>query len=716
VLVLSLLGTLLGRLWYLQVMAGETYAKAASENRTRKIVTAAPRGRLLDDLGRSLVRNRTSLVVTVDGAVVDRMKKADRAAMLGRLAKTLHMPITELQARIKPCGAGDKPPCWNGSPYQPVPVKKDVAPDVAFMIAEHQEDYAGVNAGPAPVREYRYGRLGSHLLGYISPVTPEELEQPKYKDKVEATDLIGRAGLEQTYDDVLRGRSGLQTVEVNRFGRVTSIVGDDEPQTGNDLVLSLDAKVQHVVEVALRDAIHAARSRTDGRGGVGGKPYRAPTAAGVVLEAQTGRVVAMASYPDYDPTVFVGGISQKEYAALTAESAKVPLISRAFQGLFAPGSTFKHVSTSAAVTGGLASLSGYFNCPGRLLVGNRLKSNFESRGEGTIDLHTTLVKSCDTVYYKFAIDEWNRDEARLNANQAPLEHLQKIARAFGFGHETGVDLPSERDGLIMDRTVKRKVWNQLKDDYCKGMNNPAFDPDRRALDKENCEEGFRYRLGDEANNYVGQGDVLVSPLQLAVSYAAIANGGTVYSPKLAKAVIGPDGKVLRRITPTVQGHLPVPADVQAYIRNALAEVPTAGTARTAFSGFDFSKLHVAGKTGTAQVSHKQDTSWFASFAPVENPKYVVVAMVEEAGTGGTVAAPAVRQIYEGIYGLAGKPAALANGQTPTKLPRVLRDGSVIAPRPAPVTPASPTPGAGATAFGDAALPVASAGRKPGARP
>ena len=703
VLVLSLMGTLLGRLWYLQVMAGEEYKLLAKSNNTQSVVEAAPRGRLLDDRGRALVRNRTALVVTVDGSALARQRKADSEAVLRRVSAVLGMPLDELTGRITPCGSEGAPPpprCWNGSPFQPVPVK-EVDAAVALRIQEHREDFPGVEASFQAVRLYPAKSAAAHALGYISPISEDELRQPRY-DGYERTDLVGRSGLEQTYDRDLRGKSGKQVVAVNSAGQVTGVVSEEPPAPGNDLVLSLDLGVQQLVEGVLERTVARMRTVRDER--ADDAFFKAPSAAAVVMEAKTGYVVGMASYPTYDPGVFTGGISPRDYQALTSETSGYPLNSRATQGLFAPASTFKIVSTASAFAASQAGFSTYHACPGALKVGDRSFRNFDSASLGSITMRTALVKSCDTVYYRFAYDDYAADENRIDAKQPAAESLQKTARVFGFGTETGIDLPSESGGRIVDREFKRKRWEANRDDYCNAARRGYPDePDAARRDfltrlaRENCEEGFRYRGGDHVNLSIGQGETVVTPLQLAVAYSALANGGTVFEPRLAKAVVGPDGTVVRKIVPPKRRDLGVDGRVLAYMREALAAVPTDGTARGAFAGFDFAKLHVAGKTGTGQVFGKQDTAWFASFAPASDPKYVVVVMVEQAGTGGAAAAPAVREIYEGIYGLGGKKAVLPGGQTPAELPKVMPDGTVQPPRmpavapPPSLPPATPAP-------------------------
>ncbi|MDQ1711265.1 MAG: penicillin-binding protein 2 [Frankiaceae bacterium] len=700
-LVLSLVGTLFGRLWYLQVLAGDRYERIAADNGRGTIAEPATRGRILDDLGRPLVTNRTSLVVSVSVSKADLDREKDKIpAVLKRLGALIKVSPALLKEQVTPCLTkaeqaaeerkkrknGEKyvkpSTCNNGSPLQPVPVATDVPADVAYRILEHREDFPGVEAKAVAVRAYPQKSLAAHVFGYLGRISAEEVGKGAYRTGYDPSDLVGRGGIEEVYDRDLKGVSGLQTVSVNRLGRVTGVVDTREASPGNDLVLSLDMGVQQAAERALADWMAYARSKPpDTRG----RLSPAPSGAAVVVDVKTGRIVALASNPTFDPARFGTPIPTAEFEARFGEQAGEPLVSRAVQGRFAPGSTFKLVSTAAAVQAGWAPLGGTFNCPGALKVGNSSKSNFEGRGEGRISLYTTLVKSCDTVYYQFAIDEWFRDNALVQQKKKPIENLQTMARAFGFGKRTGIDLPDERAGVIMDRDTRRKTWEENKAQYCKDAENPKYSAYVRAISRENCAEGFNYRLGDEANHYVGQGEVLVTPLQMAMAYAALANGGTLYEPRIAKAVVGPTGKLVRNIAPKVVGRVPVNAETMAYMRNALAAVPTEGTAKAAFAGFPFGQLAIAGKTGTAEVVGKQNTSWFASYGPVADPRYAVVVMVEQAGQGGQIAAPAVRQIWDGIYGLEGHRAAYPGGQPPAGLPRFYSDGNVKPP----VAPASP---------------------------
>ncbi len=713
VLVLSLIGTLFGRLWYLQVMAGAEYRQVAASNRLREVVTPAIRGRIIDEQGMPLVRNRTAMVVTVNRNEITRTPDKG-TSVLNRLGKLLGVPAGDLAKQIRPCGPQVSAPCWNGSPLQPVPVAEDVSPSVAFAIQERREDYPGVEASLQAVREYPGHTIAAHALGYIGPIREDEYKAHK-DEGYYRNDLIGRSGLEQIYDAELRGRSGVKLIAVRRGERVTGVVGTRAPEPGNDLVLSLDQAVQSVADKSLAEHILQRRKEHNEIGF-----YPAVSGAVVVLEAKTGRVIALSSYPTYDPTRFIGGISTKEYEALTAVGSGTPLTSRATQGQFAPASTFKLVSSATAIVEGRADFSGKYDCSATYQLGDergRVFRQVDKSDQGPMTLHTAIVKSCDTIYYRWAAEDFFADRNLESAGQQPKEAMQRMARAFGLGRETGIDLPSEVAGRVPDRKFKKDRWERLKATYCRRAQTGYPDepnPDRRTflhlLAKENCSDGFRYTGGDYVNLSIGQGEALVTPLQLAVAYAALANGGTLFSPRLAKAVVSPEGQVLRTITPPVSGRLPLAPEILAGLRAAMADVTVSGTAAGAFAGFPLGQVHVAGKTGTGQVQGKQDTSWFASFAPANDPEFVVVAMVEQAGFGAEVAAPIVRDVYEGIYGLAGKKAALPGGHTPRELPTLLPDGAVLRPG----ATASPSPGATATPSA-AATPMSLAPVEP-ARP
>ncbi|MGW0485591.1 penicillin-binding protein 2 [Nonomuraea sp. NPDC003214] len=666
-LVLVLLAALAVRLWQVQVVRGPELVHRATETRTRTVIVPAVRGQILDSSGRPLVRNKTSLVVSVDRTGLAGMRDGGMK-VLGKLSEVLSRPVAELRKRITPCGPGVPKPCWTGSPYQPVPLDEKVDTREALQILERQEEFPGVTAEIHAVREYPGGRAGAQMLGYLSPVTEAELEKRVgLKAAFSGVDLAGRDGLEYVYDEELRGKAGLRRVQVDRMGKALGVEKQVEPVSGHHLVTSIDSRIQAVTEKALQDAMKSAPGADGG--------------AAVVLDAKTGRVLALSSAPGYDPAVWAGGISANMYKHLLSEKSGKPLVSRAINGQFAPGSTFKVSSVASMLRAGYP-LNGKYNCPGSVTVGGRAFNNFRGIPLGTLSLHLALVKSCDTIFYQAAYEQYLRDGGRTPKKTA-REVFANTARGFGFGAPTGIDLPGESAGRIPDRKWKKEMWALTSATNCKRAQTgyPEVKDGARAaflkrLAHENCTEGFVLRPGDSANFSIGQGDVLVTPLQLARAYAALVSDGKVRSPRIGWALVRPDGKVVKTIPVPVVGKLPVTEKERLYIKNALSQVASDGTAAGAFAGFPMDKVRIGGKTGTAEVWGKKDTSWFASFAPTQNPRFVVVAMVSQGGMGSQTAAPAVRQIYEGIFGIK-RPAALPGGKPVSRLPRFAPDGTVI---------------------------------------
>jgi penicillin-binding protein 2 len=677
VLVISLLATLLGRLWYLQVLAGPQFAQAAADNQVRDIVTTAPRGEIVDDRGRAWARNKTAMVVSVDRIALSRESDSG-AAVLRRLGRVLGIGYQTLHDRVQLCGTPGAVPatCWNGSPYEPIPVTQldptTKSTRLALQILERKEEFPGVTAELAAVRHYPTpdGAWASHVLGYLGPITVDELKAlPKAEQAPRARDLVGKSGLEAEYDDYLRGRAGVTEVAVDHLGGVTGTLKETPPRPGDTLVTSLDAKVQSSLENALHGAIQHAHQL--GPGYAGGGP--ADFAAGVVLNAQTGHVVAMASYPSYDPALWDGGrISTKNYNAVHNAPAS-PLFDKAYMAAYSPGSTFKLISTAGLLKDGMASTSGSYDCTGNFDLNGQIFNNFEGEALGYLSLHTTIVKSCDTVYYRLAYQDWIRDNNLVLAHKPPVEGVQHMARDFGIGEPPNVDLPDANEGHIADRRNTLLRWKELKHDACIGAKTRKPGDPIKAYDQEFCTDGWRFNPGDQLNEDIGQGTVLVSPLQLATAYSALANGGTVFDPRVGQAILRPNGSLLKTINAPVRDHLPLPKDQLDYIRNAMYDVPVDGTAAGAFIGFPRNKVLVGGKTGTAEVGTdaKYTSAWFASFAGLRGkpPQFVTVIMVDKGGVGGSVAAPAVRQVWDTVFGLEGHKAAFPTGRPPAALPQ-----------------------------------------------
>ncbi|MDQ4085103.1 MAG: penicillin-binding protein 2 [Actinomycetota bacterium] len=680
-LVLSLFVTLFARLWYVQVLSGADYQAQAAENAVREVITPPERGLILDAQGRPLVAGRPSWVVTVDRTVLDEMEEDRRARVMRRLARALDVKHGRLLARSKRCGEAGAPPppiCWNGSPYQPVPVAEDVSQRVAVSIQEQGEDYPGVDAEQWQVRAYPepLGATAAHVLGYLSPITETELVRAEARNDptLNRISLVGRSGLERTYDKWLRGRPGIEKKAVDSLGRVLDTVGVQAPRPGNTLVTSLDARVQAVVERQLRRTIMTARNTFDP---VSGRNYVADSGAALVLDATNGRVVAMASHPSYDPSVWVGGISKKELSRLYSKKAGTPLLSRATQGQFAPGSTFKPVIASAAMTHGYGPGT-RLNCSSAFTVGNRTFQNYESGAYGYIDFAKALQVSCNTFFYRIGYNYWLKTGGD-SGNVKARDPLVKMAEAFGFGSETGIDMPGEASGRIADRAWKRAYWKAQKDYYCKLGRENEYDY-IHVFAREFCVDGWRYRAGDAVNFAIGQGDTIVTPLQLATAYAAIANGGTLWKPRVGKAIISPEGRVVERIEPRKASRVPVPKRVLDYIDRALVGTTRTGTSSWRFIGFPLDRVKIRSKTGSAEVYGKQSTSWLASY----NQRYVVVMMVSQGGTGSGTSGPAVRNIWEALYGVRGgtvhpRQAAQPGAHPPSRLPSFAPNGSIRPP-------------------------------------
>ncbi len=675
ILVLSLLGTLGGRLWYLQIREGEAYAKEASGNHVQQVVDPAPRGSILDARGVALADNETRLVVSASRTELLKMKD-DGKAVLTKLAGVLGMKPKDVMEKVRLCDAETPQPCWNGSPYQPIPITDEATAKQALQIRERAEDFPGITAEPQAVRRYA-GPGGSNtaqVLGYLSPVTDEEITKAQDTDSPYLrSDQVGRSGLERQYDKALRGKAGVTRYEVDNLGRVIGEAEADPAQPGANLVTSIDARVQRVAEYELNEAMKEARKQWDRNTQ---EQYKADAGAVVVMEAKTGRVVAMASNPSYDPNAWVGGISAKDYKKLTGKSSNYPLLNRAIQGQAAPGSIFKVVSTAAAVQAGY-DFDGRYNCSSAYSVGGQTFKNFESQNHGMINLGRALEVSCDTVYYSLAHNEWKKDGG-INPKGKPKDYFYKAAHQFGLGKETGIDLPNEVTGRVPDRQWKQNYWKANKDAWCKTGKKDGDYVEKIAY--ENCLEGNKMRAGDEINYSIGQGDTLVTPIQMATIYAAISNGGTLYNPTVGKAIISADGKQVTEIKPKAHGKLPVSKQTLAQMDDALEGVATRGTAAWRFGGWPQDKIPMHAKTGTAEVYGKQTTSWFATYTK----DYAIVMTISQGGTGSGASGPAVRNIYDALYGVSddgtiNKKNALLY-QPQKKLPKIQADGSIDSPK------------------------------------
>jgi penicillin-binding protein 2 len=638
-LVVSLFVLLFARLWFLQVMAGERYATLAEVNAVRTVAVEAPRGRILDRHGEAIVRNRFALVVSVQPAEMgDR-----RDAVLADLADLLGTDVANLEETIERSRV---------SPLRPKPVAVDVPEDIVFYIHENASTrYPGVYAERLPLRTYPQGTLAAHLVGYVGEISAEELEREERAD-YRPGDLIGWSGLERTYEAALRGTEGVRRLEVNARGQVLRTLQEDLPVAGADLTLTVDLEAQRLTERALREGIAIARRITDPQGRADGT-YQAPAGAAVVLDARTGAVVSMASYPTFEPERFVGGVSQDYWSWLQDPDSAFPLINRAVQSSYPPGSVYKVVSAAAALEYGYMAPGARLECPGQWEWGPSTYRNWKRTHSGHLTMVEALVESCDTVFYELARRMWNDEQREQSEGRESFERLSEQSKAWGLGERTGIDLPGERAGVVPGRTWKRDFWENYRDTYCAKAQQLPVGSYAQLVNAELCEEGFRWRGGDAVNMSIGQGDLQTTPLQIALNFAAIANRGPFHRPHLVSTITHRDGTT-EQIEPEVLGELPVSQDTLDYIEQGLLGVTApGGTAGGVFSGFP---VRLAGKTGTAELKPKQPFAWFAAYGPVgaggpDDPQYVVVALVEEGGGGSETAAPIVKRIFEGLLGL-----------------------------------------------------------------
>jgi penicillin-binding protein 2 len=624
VIVAALFCALLTRLWYLQVASADTYAAVAQSNNTRVVYTGAPRGRILDDQGRVLVDNRVANAITVDRKIVG--KQLD--AVVNRLAALPALKLTAAQIKAKIANP-------RASVYKPAPVALDVDLDTVTYIKEHSEQFPGVDAVGLPVRQYPNSSVAANILGYVGDINAQELAAKKGTD-YQSDETVGRAGIEASFQDDLRGKPGKEVVEVDAQGRVIRTVSSTPAEAGHDVKLTIDLDAQKLAEESLQQGIDAARAQQDKQIKTKFQKYKAPAGSIVVLDATNGSVVAMASNPTYDPSKLTNGISNDQWAQLQDPANNLPLTDRALSGLYAPGSTFKLISSIAGIESGQISGATTINDTGSLKVAGTDFPNDGHAVYGRINLPRAITVSSDVYFYTLGANFWQL----FHKGDAKGNSIQDTARKYGFGAKSGIDLPNEASsppGVVPDQAWKEAVH--------------AKDP-----------KNFPYSIwlpGENVNLAVGQGDLLVTPLQLANAYATFANGGTRYVPRIASETENPGGALARTIAPQVAGTTGLDAGTRSVILQGLTGVVSdpKGTAAGAFSGFPLSQVSVAGKTGTAEAGNKENTSVFAAITPVQTPKYVVLSLIEEAGYGAADSAPVVRRVISGLNGLPTPPVA-----------------------------------------------------------
>lgn len=593
-------GALVIRLWNMQLVSADEYARLAESNRTRTVSSEAPRGRILDRNGVELVGNRSSL------AVVAQPDVADDDLEVRLLANLLGMPEVAVMRKIQSESEGAQ---------SARTVATDVTERTVAILQEHSYAFPGVEIEERTERDYPKGDLACQVLGYTGAVTQEQVDASSQDggsdDAIayELGDTVGQSGIEYQYEEVLQGIKGEQTVYVDADGNVLERSSSVAPQAGSDVVLTIDEKIQQAAEDGLDHAIEMAQ-----RAGYGD----CKTGAIVVLDCTNGDVLAMASSPRFSPAAFIGGISNADWEAVSSEDSGNPLLNRAIGGLYMSASTIKPLSVFAALDHGIADESTTFYCSGYWTGFGEDYGQYcwNHDGHGTMTLESGIVYSCDPVFYEIAKGFYLSDDD---------EGLQETFRRWGLGSPREVDLPGEESGRVPDAEWK---WDYFSD---------YSDEDRT------------WRGGDLTNLVIGQGDILVTPLQMACVYMGIANRGTIWRPHLLREVRSQsgDGAVVEYV-PEVLTEVEEDDASFDLVHRALVDVIYVEDPAQA-SHFTNLSVTVAGKSGTGERTGHDHTAWFCGFVPADDPKYAIACVVEEGGFGSESAIYGFRDTIGGIY-------------------------------------------------------------------
>jgi len=570
------------RLWLLQVLDGEKYLAEAKNNRTRSFRTSAPRGEILDRNGQLLVANRTSLALQVNPRKLP-ADPAERRAELSKLAALTHTTLRRVRRTMHEE--------LKLTPAAPVTLRQDVGRYLVYYLQENQERFPGVEVQRVFVRAYPDGTLAAHVLGNVGEINEDQLREARYKGLVPG-DKIGQDGVEDTYDRYLRGRPGLTRIQVDALGEPTpnGRLVSKPPAPGDNLKLTIDQSVQEAGEAAMAE-----------RGLPGGF---------ITMDVHTGEILALGSFPTFEPALFTRPLTQAQVDE-TIRSSAAPLTDRAIAGLYPTGSTFKLITALAALESGNLQLNEAIEDPGQLVVGGQVFKNAGEAANGTVSLVTALEVSSDVFFYTLGLRMWDSGE------------LQHWGHALGIGRPTDIDLPLEDQTLLPSKHWRDQLYKEG------GTERP-------------------WSAGDNIQLATGQGDLQTNPLQMAIAYATLANGGTVVTPHVGKEVTDAAGRVLKEFDPGPRRHVQIDPEYRAAILEGLHDAAQNGSG-TSFEVFGNFPIPVAGKTGTAQRPPHADQSWYGVLAPYPNPRIVTFVTMEEGGFGAESAAPAARKILEAYF-------------------------------------------------------------------
>jgi len=592
----ALFAVLAFRLWDLQVLSGAQYLAEAKNNRSREYKVIAPRGNILDRDGNVLVDNRTSLALQLNTQKLP-ADPAEAKVELARLGHLAHMSAAKVRRTIE-----EQEEVAAGAP---VTLRKDVGYDLVYFLEENQRRFPGVAVQRVFVRDYPDGSRAAHVVGSVGEVSGEELKEARYK-ALEPGDEVGKGGAEYTYDRYLRGRPGLTKIQVNALGQPTpgGQLVSRPPTPGDNLKLTINPEVQAAGESAL-----AARGLPGGF---------------IAMNIDNGQILGLGSFPTFDPAVFTRPMTQAQVNELIRDPVAAPLADRATEGLYPTGSTFKLITALAALEGGVITPSTTIVDNGELRVGDQSFHNAGEASYGALTLVPALQVSSDVFFYDLGLKMWNTGQ------------LQRWAHKMGIGRETGLDLPGSVEGLL-----PTKKW---RDD----------------LAAEGLAEERPWSAGDNIQLATGQGDLQTNPLQMAIAYASLGNGGKIVTPHVGLEVEDAAGRVLKEFDPPIRREFHIDPTYRSTILEGLHEAAQVapGTAAGVFGGFP---VPVAGKTGTAERPGHADQSWFAVLAPYPDPRIVTIVTVEEGGFGAESAAPAALQILEAYFNKHASEVSAAGG-------------------------------------------------------
>lgn len=553
-------------LWYLQMIKGEEFKERAVENSIRALVEDAPRGRIYDRQGELLVTNRPAVVVSIIPAEVDDLKKLSE-----RLSKIIAISSEEISQIVKN---------YQENPFKPVKILDDVKTNKIVEIEERKDELKGVILEVKPRRNYLYHDFAAHSLGYVGEIDKEELQRfgnPKFQ----GGDIIGKAGLEKYYDDILRGEKGGREVEVDALGREIATLLYQKPVPGKDLVLTIDRNLQLYGENLLFGK----------KGSI------------IVSDPNSGEILALVNRPSFSPNLFADGISHSDWERLSSD-ADYLLTNRSVHGVYSPGSIFKVVTAIAALEEGVTDRERKIYCSGSFKLADWVFTCWKETGHGSLSIVDAIAQSCNVHFYTLG-------------NELGIEGFNKYMQKFGLGEKTGIDLPAEAVGIIPSAQWKKREIKEI------------------------------WFPGDTINLSIGQGYLLLTPLQVHNLITTIAAEGEVYKLHLVKKIISADGNTVEEIKPEIYRRVNFSPDTSKIIKEGLRQTILKGTGWRA----NIKEVAVAGKTGTAQNPHGETHAWFIGFAPYEDPEICITVFLENGGEGGEAAAPIARAMLEKYFSI-----------------------------------------------------------------